>query len=123
MKHVLKISALLLLVCLSLTAQAKDTDKGLIGTWKYEATDAPSEYQTGTVIFYEEEGVSKVKVVTDYEVIKGENLKIEGNKIVFNAYVEYSYITVKIELKEDQLVGNVDTPEGVIAITLKKEKV
>jgi len=123
MKNLLKISALLLIVCLSINAQAKDTGKAIAGTWKYEAADAPYEYQTGKVVFYEEEGVSKVKVVTDYDVIKGENLKIEGNKIVFNAYVEYSYITVKIELKEDQLVGNVDTPEGVIAITLKKEKV
>ena len=123
MKNVLKISALLLIVCLSINVQAKDTSKAIAGTWKYEATDAPYEYQTGKVVFYEEEGVSKVKVVTDYDVIKGENLKIEGNKIVFNAYVENSYITVKIELKEDQLVGNVDTPEGVLAITLKKEKV
>ncbi len=122
MKHVLKISALLLLVCLSMTAQAKDTDKGLIGTWKYEATDAPSEYQTGTVIFYEEEGVSKVKIVTDYDVMIGENLKTADQKVVFNAYVEYDYITVKLEWKEDLLVGSVDTPEGVIAITLKKEK-
>lgn len=123
MKNVLKISALLLMVCLSITVQAKDTGKAIAGTWKYEASDAPYEYQTGKVVFYEEEGLSKVKVITDYDVIKGENLKIEGNKIVFNAYVEYDYITVKLELKADQLVGNVDTPEGVITITLKKEKV
>ena len=123
MKNVLKISALLMIVCLSITAQAKDSGKAIAGTWKYEAADAPYEYQTGKVVFYEEEGVSKVKVVTDYEVIKGENLKIEGNKVVFNAYVEYDYITVKLELTNGQLVGNVDTPEGAITITLKKEKV
>jgi len=123
MKNVLKISALLLMVCVSMNAQAKDTGKTITGTWKYEASDAPYEYQTGKVIFYEEAGVSKVKITTDYDVIKGENLKIEGNKIVFNAYVEYDYITVKLELQADQLVGKVDTPEGVISITLKKEKV
>ena len=122
MKHLIKITLLLFAILSGVQLEAQDLNAEISGTWEYIAEDAAYEYRQGKVEFYTEEGENLVKIITDYEEIEGENLKVEGNEIVFEATVDYEPITVTLNLKDGKLTGNVDTVEGPLAISLTKLK-
>lgn len=122
MKHLIKITMLLFAILAGFQLEAQDLNAEISGTWEYSAEDAPYEYRQGKVEFYTEEGENLVKIITDYEEIEGDNLKVEGNEIVFEATVDYEPITVTLNLKDGKLTGNVDTVEGPLAISLTKQK-
>jgi hypothetical protein len=121
MKTFMNITALFVIILISSSVQASDLGKKLNGTWKYEAAEAPYDYQEGEIVFYEEDGKAKVKIITTYDVIKGQKVKAENNKVTFEFYVEYELCTATLNYKDDKLTGEVETVEGTIPITLKRK--
>ncbi len=122
MKALTNITALLLFVLSASAVQASSLDEKLNGTWLYEALQAPYEYQKGQILFYEEEGETKVKIVTDQGTITANNLKIENDEVAFDFYVENDYCKATLKYKEDILSGKVATGQGDIPVTMKRKQ-
>ncbi|MCG8309011.1 MAG: hypothetical protein MI975_16565 [Cytophagales bacterium] len=96
--------------------------KDLIGTWNYEAPYAPYEYSTGKLIFTENGDKVEGKIkIGEYE-IDMRNVKVEGDKVTFGAYVEGEYIKVDATVKKNSLTGTVSYSEGTMEVTGEKEK-
>lgn len=100
------------------TVKAKD----IVGTWKYEAPYAPYEYSSGKLIFTEngDKVVGKIKI-GEYE-IEMRNVKVDGAKVEFGAYVEGEYVSIKVEIKKNTLSGTASYSEGSLEVTAEKEK-
>jgi hypothetical protein len=96
--------------------------KDVVGTWKYEAPYAPYEYSTGKLIFTEtgDKVEGKIKI-GEYE-IEMRNVKVEGAKVEFGAYVEGEYVSIKVEIKKNTLTGTASYSEGSMEVTAEKEK-
>ena len=117
------LGVLIVLMAVNLPVQAGNKlKKKLVGTWTAEAPDAPYGYQEVDIEFYKENGDLKVKMITDYDVIIGENVKVDGDQVTFDFEVENMLCTAKLDYKKNQLVGQVETPEGNIPVTMTKKK-
>jgi hypothetical protein len=96
--------------------------KDVVGTWKYEAPYAPYEYSTGKLIFTENGDKVEGKIkIGEYE-IEMRNVKVEGAKVEFGAYVEGEYVSIKVEIKKNTLTGTASYSEGSMEVTAEKEK-
>ena len=114
---------MILLMAFNFTANAGNkVKKKLYGTWKVEAPDAPYGYQEAEIEIYKENGEEKIKIITDYDVIYGSNLKVEGEKVSFDFEVENMFCTAKLDYKKDKMTGMVETDEGNIPVTMTKKK-
>ncbi len=96
-------------------------EETLIGTWNYTTEDAPFGFQTGKVIFYEEEGTTKAKIKIYGFTIDTEHLEIDGAKVSCTAVVEHEQISIKLEMKDNQLIGWVQFSDGGMAIEMVKK--
>ena len=117
----MNIVTLLLIVVSTSAVQASDLNKKISGKWKYEATEAPYDYQKGEIVFSEQDGKANVKIVTAYEVIMAKNVKADGKNVAFEFYVDYELCKATLSLKGDKLSGEVVTVEGVIPVNLKRK--
>lgn len=102
-------------------AFAAEKAKDVVGTWNYEAPYAPYEYSTGKLIFTESGDKVEGKIkIGEYE-IEMRNVKIEGEKISFGAYVEGEYVKIDATIKKSALTGTVSYSEGSMEVTAEKE--
>jgi len=103
-------------------AFAAEKAKDLVGTWNYEAPYAPYEYSTGKLIFTEagDKVEGKIKI-GEYE-IDMRNVKVDGEKVSFGAYIEGEYVSLKITLKENTFSGTASYSEGSLEVSGEKEK-
>lgn len=96
--------------------------KDLVGTWNYEAPYAPYEYSTGKLIFTEADDKVEGKIkIGEYE-IDMRNVKVEGEKVSFGAYIEGEYVSLKITLKKNTFTGTASYSEGSMEVSGEKEK-
>lgn len=102
-------------------AFASGATNDVVGTWNYEAPYAPYEYSTGKLIFAEsgDKLTGKIKI-GEYE-IEMRNVKAEGDKVSFGAYVEGEYVSIKISIKKKEFTGTASYSEGSIEVSGKKE--
>jgi len=121
MKTLMNITTVLILLLATTGLQAADINKKIMGTWKYTANEAPDGYRNGEILFFEKDGVTRAKIVTDYDTIVSEKIKTEKDKVTFNFYAEYELCTAKLTYTNNVLKGDVDTVEGKIALTLKRK--
>jgi hypothetical protein len=117
----MKKAFLLILISLMLSCTTHVQDQGIPGTWIYTVEDAPIGFQTGRVIFYKENDSLKVKLKVYGIPIEAANLEIDGTKISFTTQIEHEQISIKLEKKEDELVGMVLASEGGMPISLEKK--
>jgi glycoprotein endo-alpha-1,2-mannosidase len=117
MKKFLIVPLFLLLVSCTVKVQ----DKGILGTWIYTVEEAPFGFQTGRVIFYEENDSVKAKLKVYGIPIETDNLEIDSTKISFTTQVEHEEVSIKLEKKEDMLVGLTYASEGSMAISMVKK--
>lgn len=96
-------------------------EETIMGTWNYTAEDAPFGFQTGKVIFYEEEGTAKAKIKIYGFTIETENLKIDGAKVSCTAEIEHEQISIKLEMIDNQLLGWVQFSDGGMSISMIKK--
>ena len=122
MKKLFILTLLLAIVAGSFDASAKVRKKDVIGEWKYEAPTAPYGFETGILAFFEKEGKldGELKLADGYK-INLEGVKLEKDILSFSLYVEGGYVTVKTKVEGKLLSGTVDTPDGELKLTAKKE--
>ena len=95
-------------------------DDSVVGTWDYEAPNAPYEYSKGQLIITRGEDKLEGKVNIDGYEIKLNSVKVEGDVLTFSLYVEGEYVSVKLTVKGDSLEGKASTSEGLLDVTGKK---
>ncbi len=96
--------------------------KEVIGTWNYEAPEAPYEYSVGQLIFtLNGSAIEGVIKIGDYE-IDMKNIKVEGGEVSFGAYIDGEYVSTKTTIKKGVMTGKTSTSEGTIKVTAEKEK-
>jgi len=117
MKKFLFIPIVLLMVSCTMKVQ----DKGILGTWIYTVEEAPFGFQTGRVIFYEENDSVKAKLKVYGIPIETANLEIDSAKVSFTTQVEHEEVSIKLEMKEDALIGMVHASEGAMDISMVKK--
>ena len=103
-------------------AFAAENAKDLVGTWNYEAPYAPYEYSTGKLVFTEagDKVEGKIKI-GEYE-IDMRNVKVEGEKVTFGAYIEGEYVSLKITVKKNTFTGTASYSEGSMEVSGEKAK-
>ena len=103
-------------------SEEKGASKHIYGTWEYEALDAPYEYQEGLIVFEKVDGKT-----TGYASIEGykiplENIKVNGNKLNCETYIEGESVYFEIEFKKETFKGTASYSEGELEFTGKKVK-
>ena len=110
---------MILLIIVSCVKEIQD--KGILGTWQYTVKDAPFGFQTGRVIFFEEDEMTRAKIKVYGISMKCDNLNIEGDKVSFTTRVEHEDVSIKLEMKDNKLVGLVHSSEGGMSIEMVKK--
>ncbi|MFV0593712.1 MAG: hypothetical protein ACK5M7_20235 [Draconibacterium sp.] len=100
-----------------------DGHKILLGNWKYQVTTAPPGLDSGTLSFSEQEGklLGTIKTIDGTE-LNMQDLIFEKEQLRFGVTVDYNYVLVKAMVKGKELTGTVDSPEGVMQLSAKKEE-
>ncbi len=94
----------------------------LLGTWTYEAPDAPYEYSEGELVFSKKDGKMVGDVVIDGYKIEMENLVTKKDKVTFEVYVEGETVTIDLLVKKKSFTGTASYSEGDLEFNGKKIK-
>ena len=93
-----------------------------VGTWSYEANEAPYEYSTGDIVVSKEGKEYKVELVLgEYYKIKANSVEYKENVLSFKVYVEGESVSVKTTLEADKHEGTASYSEGTLKISGKKK--
>ena len=60
-------------------------------------------------------------VFSEYNKLKGSNVKYEDNVISFSVYIEGETIKIKATVEKDSLKGTASYTDGTISFTAKKK--
>ncbi len=123
MKKLLVFVFLLTIAASYAKATVATENNTLIGQWKYEVPTAAPGFEAGTFIFNEKEGklVGEVKL-TDGTKIELKDISYAEGILKCGLYIDYEYISLDAKLDGKLLNGEVDTPQGKLKITAKKEE-
>lgn len=99
------------------------TNESIKGIWEYQVPSAPYEYSKGELVVNENDGqlTLKVKFMNGGELM-GEKVKFEDGKLSFGVHLDGDLIEVWCKLNDDQLVGEVSSPDGPTSISAKKKE-
>ena len=118
MKYII-IPALFLLF-FSCSAPVEESD-GLLGTWNYTAEKAPFGFQSGKMIFFEENDTIKAELRVFGFSVAADTLVIDGNNIAFNIQVETELISVNLLMNGDEMQGEIKGSDIHIPLTMVKK--
>jgi len=94
-----------------------------VGTWKYEADQAPYEYSSGDVVVSKEGKDLKVEIqLGEYYKIKASNVTYEKNVLSFDVYIEGESVSVEATMKKETFEGTASYTDGTIPVTGKKKE-
>ncbi len=120
MKNLIVLSTLVLtFVLMSGFSGIESTKKNkkLIGTWDYEALDAPYQYQKGKIIFTEEnDRLIGYVMINDYKIDLEDILVVKKN-VTFKIDVEGETVTFNLNYKKKAMEGTATYSGGSLEIT------
>ena len=94
-----------------------------VGTWAYEASQAPYEYSSGDFVIEKDGKEYTVKIVLgEYYSVKGSNVKFEKNELSFTVYIEGESVQIKGTMDKESFDGTASYSEGTIPVKAKKKK-
>ncbi len=100
---------------------AADSKDHIVGTWHFNAPDAPYEYSTGDIVITKTDGKYKGEIVfSEYYKLETEDFKVQKNVISFKAYVEGDVVYFKGTIKGKKLTGKASYSEGTLNVTADK---
>ena len=123
MKKVVILTLLVAMFAGVVNATVSQSNKGIVGEWKYEAPAAPYGYEKGSLIITEKEGklAGQVKFEDGYK-IELKNITFADGVFKCGLYVDYEYVSIKAKVESNKMKGAVDTPEGELSISATKTK-
>lgn len=104
---------------------AGDKKTEMIGSWKCEVANAPSEYLQSTIIISEKEGKLTGKAMfSSGEEILFDTVEIVDDQLRVTLNVDYNTIRINTRVEKEKMTGSVFTPdrELVLVATKLKEK-
>ena len=104
-----------------LSLQSFTNPESVLGTWLYQASGTPYEYSQGEIQITKEASVYQVLVSVNYTNIKGQDVKVEKNKISFDIYVEDEKVSVSLIMDGDNLSGEASSYDGVFKLSGKRK--
>lgn len=114
---------LTLLVMVSFTGIDSTVNmKHFIGTWAYEAPDAPYEYQEGEIVIAEKDGELMAFASIDGYKIEMEEVATKGDKLTCEALMEGESVMFELVFKKKTFSGTASYSQGSLPITGKKTK-
>lgn len=117
------VGMLMLTVIMYGTDVLANVPKAVLGTWSYEALQAPyPEYTKGQLILSEKEGKLHGQMKIGENARDLLNVAYENNVISFGTYLEGEYISIKVTVKDDTFSGTASYSEGSVQLKGKKEK-
>ena len=124
MKNYLLKSSLVLTVLMLVSFTVIDNakvDKSVLGTWEYEAPDAPYEYQNGELTFkMKDEKLTGVVSIDGYKMDL-ENLKADKNKVSGEVYIEGTSVVLDLEFQKKTFTGTATYSEGSLELSGTKK--
>ncbi|NND32811.1 MAG: hypothetical protein HKN76_09485 [Saprospiraceae bacterium] len=94
---------------------------GVVGTWKYQATNTAPEYASGEIIIDKSEDDFMVTLSVNYSKIKGNSVVVEDNQVKFNINVEGADVDVLLNFDGDNFTGEAQSDEGTYALKGKRK--
>ncbi len=120
MKNLVLLSSLILMFVLVSgfsNIESYKKHKKLIGTWNYEALDAPYQYQKGEIVFAnEDKKLVGYIMINDYKIDLEDIVAIKKN-VTFKVNVEGEMVTFNINYKKKTMAGTATYSGGSIDIT------
>lgn len=95
----------------------------VVGTWSYEAPSAPYGYQKGKIIINldkEKKLIGEVEFQDGYK-IKMKDIELKDGKVIFGMNIDYEYIKTEVTVTGEKMEGFVNSPDGKLNVTAKKE--
>lgn len=92
-------------------------NKTIVGSWKYEVSQAPYGFESGTIIISKDKEnlLGEVNFVSGYSV-KLQNISLKSDTLRAAANVEGENISITAKMVKNKLQGKVDTSMGVMGI-------
>ena len=111
----LKTTLAVLMISVLLFAGSKN--QGILGTWSFQAPDAPWGYHKGDLVLTKKDGKYAATIVFDqYNKVDGENVKVNGNKVTFTVYLEGEQVVFMGLVDKDSFTGKASYSEGELPI-------
>ena len=121
----MKTIKILLMVVLAASFTSVNAQKKVdpVGTWSYEADQAPYEYSSGDIVVSKEGKDLKVEIqLGEYYKIKAEKVVYDKNVLSFDVYIEGESVSIKVNMEKESFEGKASYTDGTIPITGKKKK-
>lgn len=98
------------------------SNKSVVGEWKYSVPEAPYGYEKGVISLSEKEKVLSGDLIFDsgYKV-KLSSVSLKADTLRLGVYIESEYISVVSKVKGNKMEGSVDSSQG--KMTLKADKI
>lgn len=113
----------LLITSVSLIGSIQNTD-GLEGSWTYEVEQTAPEYSRGSLLFEQgenDEYSGKIVFQSGREITMS-SVDVVADTVTFKAYVDGGLVTTICTLEGDVLTGSVQTAEGYLPFSAKREE-
>ena len=121
MRKLLVVFGLLFIIGAFFNVNAQ-SNKTVVGEWKYSVPEAPYGYEKGVISLVEKEKVLSGDLIFDsgYKV-KLSSVSLKTDTLRLGVYIESEYISVVSKIKGNKLEGTVDSSQG--KMTLKADKI
>ncbi|MDO5524127.1 MAG: hypothetical protein Q4G48_08815 [Bacteroidia bacterium] len=98
------------------------SNKTVVGEWKYSVPQAPYGYEKGVISLVEKEKTLSGDLIFDsgYKV-KLSSVSLKADTLRMGVYVESEYVAVVSKVKGNKMEGTVDSSQG--KMNLKAEKI
>ena len=103
-------------------ATSAKAENPLLGSWSFSASHAPWEYSKGKVVFdHEEEKDITGRIIFDSGIeLRLARITQKEDRVTFDAYVEGYLVRTIADLKDEEMSGHVETPDGNLPFSAKR---
>jgi hypothetical protein len=122
-RKILSLLLIFIVTSVLLNGQNPVNKNNPVGTWTFEAPNAPEGYTAGSVIisFTDKKYTAKMGFATSEDKISGENVKFENDSLSFSVYIQGQDVVVKLKMDEaSKMSGKAVYSEGEVLLNLKK---
>jgi len=123
-KNIIRILLLLVLVIFTVSFTSATGEKKFspVGTWEFNAPEAPEGYNNGNLVISKiESGYAVTLEFNEYLKYDAVDVVYKAKKIEFTVYVEGETVNISGTFKKDGFTGEASYSGGVIELTAQRK--
>lgn len=121
MKKLVYLTTALAFLFISISAMASNPEKDIVGEWKFDVTQAPYEFQKGTLVIEQADDQLEGKVVFERsQDVSIREIEIEEEEITFTLYIQGEKVQVIGNIEENKFVGYTKTSQDKMDFLAEK---